>query len=54
MNGERRKNAYFTFVTESEERIIDGLLFGKGEKRKVVYFTFLTDVDAKDGQHENR
>jgi len=33
MNGERRKNVYFTFVTESEERIIGRLLFGKGKKK---------------------
>ena len=45
MNGERRKNVYLTFVTESEPRAPRQVALGKGYKRKSVYFTFVTESE---------
>ena len=53
--GYKRKNVYFTFVTESElvSYRID-LCSEKGEKRKSVYLTFVTRAEGPKRQNRGK
>ena len=46
MNGERRKSAYLTFVTESEPETLRTAAIWEWLKRKSAYFTFVMEVSC--------